>query len=197
MQRCLTLGISPTSTASWSQVDSASVALKARFGRSGARRTRNHLGLCLGQLSVVSMRGVSASLMPASGARTHCPPPRTGGISSLGGTMRLGNCTVTLREAMVADLYGTTDRGATPPSLRGEPRFHRASKGGLIFTGTVAPDGICELRITPSTSPPSSIQSSNRARQTPPPTSALWRVQENKASTRAGEVANGKRREVH
>jgi len=115
-----------------------------------------YLGLCLGfQLSVVEyarhVLGISDATSEEMGAGTHVIAllPEQEGVSDLGGTMRLGNCSVTLKEGtMVADLYGTTtivERHRHRYEVN--PEFISGLEdAGLVFTGTCGDRmEVCEL----------------------------------------------------
>jgi CTP synthase len=124
---------------------------KIRAIRYARENQKPYLGLCLGfQLSVVEyarhVLGIPDATSEEVGDGTHVITiiPGLEGVSNLGGTMRLGNFTVTLREGtMIADLYGTAatverhrHRYEVNPEFIGD-----LEGGGLTFTG------FCEDRV--------------------------------------------------
>jgi len=84
--------------------------------RYARENKKPYLGLCLGfQLAVIEyarhILGIEDATSEEIGEGTHVIAllPEQEGISELGGTMRLGDCSVTLKEGtMVAGLYGET-----------------------------------------------------------------------------------------
>jgi CTP synthase len=84
--------------------------------RYARENKKPYLGLCLGfQLAVIEYARHVAGIEDATseeideGTHVIALLPEQEGISELGGTMRLGNCNVTLKEGtMVAGLYGET-----------------------------------------------------------------------------------------
>ncbi|HOB17993.1 MAG TPA: CTP synthase [Candidatus Methanoculleus thermohydrogenotrophicum] len=171
---------------------------KIRAIRYARENKKPYLGLCLGfQLSVVEyarhVLGIPDATSEEVGPGTHVIAllPEQEGISNLGGTMRLGNCTVTLKEGtMVADLYGTT--------MTVERHRHRyevnpdfisdLEDGGLIFTGTCGSRmEVCELPDHPfylATQFHPEFKSSP-TNPSPPYIGFVSACKKNKASTRA------------
>lgn len=129
---------------------------KIRAIQYAREKKKPYLGLCLGfQLAVVecarNVLGISDATSEEMGSGTPVIAllPEQEGVSDLGGTMRLGDRTVLLKEGtMVADLYGRTSiverhrhRYEVNPEFISD-----LEKAGLVFTGTCGDRvEVCEL----------------------------------------------------
>ncbi len=129
---------------------------KIRAIQYAREKNKPFLGLCLGfQLAVIEyarhVLGIADATSEEMGPGTHVIAllPEQEGVSDLGGTMRLGDCGVALKEGtLVADLYKKTDiverhrhRYEVNPAFIGD-----LENTGLVFSGTC--DGrmeVCEL----------------------------------------------------
>ncbi|WP_332448762.1 CTP synthase [Methanoculleus sp.] len=115
-----------------------------------------YLGLCLGfQLSVIEyarhVLGINDATSEEMGAGTHVIAilPEQEGVADLGGTMRLGDCTIELKEGTkVTALYGRTEiverhrhRYEVNPAFIGD-----LEDAGLVFSGSCGERmEVCEL----------------------------------------------------
>ena len=129
---------------------------KLRAIRYARENKKPFLGLCLGfQLAVIEyarhVLGIPDATSEEMGPGTHVIAllPEQEEIFNLGGTMRLGNCTVTLREdTMAARLYGKTEiverhrhRYEVNPAFIGD-----LEDAGLVFSGACRDRmEVCEL----------------------------------------------------
>lgn len=122
---------------------------KIRAIQYAREKKKPFLGLCLGfQLAVIEyarhVLGIEDATSEEMGEGTHVIAilPEQEGVSDLGGTMRLGNCDVTLKEGTtVAGLYGKTaivERHRHRYEVN--PEFIAELEGaGLVFSGTCGP----------------------------------------------------------
>lgn len=133
---------------------------KIRAIRSARETKKPYLGLCLGfQLSVIEyarhVLGISDATSEEMGPGTHVIAilPEQEEVSDLGGTMRLGNCTIKLKEdTTIAELYGKTEiverhrhRYEVNPEFVGD-----LEEAGLAFTGSCGERmEVCELSDHP------------------------------------------------
>jgi CTP synthase len=129
---------------------------KIRAIQYAREKKKPYLGLCLGfQLAVVecarNVLGISDATSEEMGSGTPVIAllPEQEGVSDLGGTMRLGDRTILLKEGtMVADLYGRTSiverhrhRYEVNPEFISD-----LEEAGLVFTGTCGDRvEVCEL----------------------------------------------------
>ena len=128
--------------------------------RYARENKKPYLGLCLGfQLAVIEyarhILGIEDATSEEIGEGTHVIAllPEQEGISELGGTMRLGDCSVTLKEGtMVAGLYGETSiverhrhRYEVNPAFIAD-----IEAAGLVFRFLRAADGGLRNRVTHS-----------------------------------------------
>ncbi len=129
---------------------------KIRAIRYARENKKPFLGLCLGfQLAVIEYArhvvGIPDATSEEMGAGTHVIAilPEQEGVFDLGGTMRLGNCDVALKEGTrISGLYGRTEiverhrhRYEVNPAFIGE-----IEGAGLVFSGTCGERmEVCEL----------------------------------------------------
>ncbi|BBL69017.1 CTP synthase [Methanoculleus chikugoensis] len=129
---------------------------KIRAIRYARENKKPYLGLCLGfQLSVIEyarhVLGIEDATSEEMGEGAHVIAilPEQEGVSELGGTMRLGNCDVVLKEGTrVAGLYGRTaivERHRHRYEVN--PEFIADLEGaGLVFSGSCGPRmEVCEI----------------------------------------------------
>jgi len=129
---------------------------KIRAIRSARETKKPYLGLCLGfQLSVIEyarhVLGISDATSEEMGPGTHVIAilPEQEEVSDLGGTMRLGNCTIKLKEdTTIAELYGKTEIVERHRHrYEVNPEFIADLEGaGLVFSGACGPRmEVCEI----------------------------------------------------
>ncbi len=128
-----------------------------RFAREGGKP---YLGLCLGfQLAVIeyarNVLGIADATSEEMGEGTHVIAilPEQEGVTELGGTMRLGDCPISLKAGtLMADLYGKTEiverhrhRYEVNPAY-----IEALTDAGLIFSGTCGDRmEVCEIPAHP------------------------------------------------
>ena len=133
---------------------------KVRAIRYARENKKPYLGLCLGfQLSVIeyaqNVLGIPDATSEEMGDGTHIIAilPEQEEVCDLGGTMRLGDCGVVLKDGtMVAGLYGRTEiverhrhRYEVNPAFIGD-----LGDAGLVFSGSCGPRmEVCELQDHP------------------------------------------------
>lgn len=133
---------------------------KIRAIRYARENNIPYLGLCLGfQLAVIeytrSVVGIEDATSEEMGPGSHVIAilPEQEDVVDLGGTMRLGDCTVNLKEGtQIFDLYGSREvverhrhRYEVNPEFIG-----RLEEAGLVFSGTCGNRmEVCEIRDHP------------------------------------------------